>query len=64
MQSALAKLIGDNNWPISMVLRFDSSPIDRENRGDVIKGVNRAVVYHNNLDLTDHVIQALNANGG
>jgi len=45
---------------ISLVLRFDSAEIDRFNRGEVIKGVNRAVVYHHRLDLTKLVIKTLN----
>ncbi len=45
---------------VSLVLRFDSSEIDPLNRGEVIKGVNRAVVYHHRLDLTKLVINTLN----
>lgn len=44
---------------ISMVLRFDGSSIDPQNRGDVIKGVNRAVVFHQNLDLTNLVLERM-----
>jgi len=44
---------------IVMVLRFDSEEIDPNNRADVIKGVNRAVVYHKQLDITDEVIRAM-----
>lgn len=41
---------------IVLVLRFDSDEIDPTNRGEVIKGVNRAVVYHKQLDITEQVI--------
>ncbi len=44
---------------ISLVLRFDSSPINPENRGEVIKGVNRTVVFHDHLDLTDLVVEKM-----
>ena len=44
---------------ITMVLRFDSSPIDHKNRADVIKAVNRGVVFQKELDITDMVIQQM-----
>lgn len=50
-----------NQYGISLVLRFDSAEIDANNRADVIKGVNRAVVYHRQLDLTKAVTDAMNA---
>ena len=48
-------------YGISLVLRFDSEEIDASNRAEVIKGVNRAVVYHRRLDLTKDVSAAMNA---
>ena len=45
---------------ISLVLRFDSEEIDPNNRAEVIKGVNRAVVYHRRLDLTAMVSKEMN----
>ena len=59
MQSVVESLAASNN--ISLVLRFDSEPIDASNRNEVIKGVNRAVVYHRKLDLTGMVTTQLNA---
>lgn len=44
---------------ISLVLRFDSTPVNPEHRAEVIKGVNRSVVYHDQLDLTSMVINAM-----
>lgn len=41
---------------ISLVLRYDSTPIDPQDRGSVLKGVNRSVVMQHQLDLTDAVI--------
>ena len=45
---------------ITLVLRFDSSKIDSTDRASVIKGVNRAIVFQRDLDLTDFVLQQLN----
>lgn len=59
MQSVVGSLA--NQYGISLVLRFDSEKIDATNRAEVIKGVNRAVVYHRQLDLTNAVTEAMNA---
>jgi hypothetical protein len=48
-------------YGLSLVLRFDSQEIDPNNRNEVVKGVNRAVVFHRKLDLTSMVSDALNA---
>ena len=58
VQSTVANIA--SQYGISLVLRFDSEPINQTNRGEVIKGVNRSVVYHHKLDLTNMVIRALN----
>lgn len=58
MQTIIGSLATQHG--ISLVLRFDSAPIDSTNRPDVIKGVNRAVVYHKQLDLTNMVSAAMN----
>lgn len=57
MQEVVASLA--EQYGISLVLRFDSGEIDPTNRGEVIKGVNRAVVYHKRLDLTKMVIKQI-----
>lgn len=65
MQAVVSQMA--NEYGLSLVLRFDSEPIDPNNRTEVIKGVNRAVVFHRKLDLTDMVTQQLNqrmAQGG
>ncbi|MDG1874707.1 MAG: OmpH family outer membrane protein [Mariniblastus sp.] len=59
MQGIVSSVATQNN--ISLVLRFDSQDIDQTKRDEVIKGVNRAVVYHNRLDLTSMVTKAMNA---
>lgn len=48
-------------YGLSLVLRFDSEAINAKNRAEVIKGVNRAVVFHRELDLTSFVSKELNA---
>ena len=58
MQSIVGGLASQHG--ISLVLRFDSEQIDPTNRTEVIKGVNRAVVYHRRLDLTTMVSKAMN----
>ena len=60
MQSILSSL--SSEFGISLVLRFDSEEVDANNRGEVIKGVNRAVVYQQGLDLTSMVIEKMSNN--
>ncbi len=60
MQTILSSL--STEYGISLVLRFDSEEVDANNRGEVIKGVNRAVVYQQGLDLTTMVIEKMSTN--
>jgi Skp family chaperone for outer membrane proteins len=65
MQSVVGEIAGQHG--ISLVLRFDSQEVDPTNRAEVIKGVNRPVVFHRRLDLTNMVIQNMgsaSANAG
>ena len=57
MQKVVTALAQENN--VSLVLRFESETIDPANRGEVIKGVNRQVVYHGPIDLTTMVIDRM-----
>ncbi len=57
LQQIVARVAQENN--VALVLRFDSTPIDKDNRSEVIMGVNRAVVYHYKLDLTNLVIREM-----
>lgn len=61
MQGTVESLAAANN--ISLVLRFESGEINPDNRPEVIKGVNRSVVYHRSagVDLTSLVSKAMNA---
>lgn len=58
MQTVVESLASSNG--ISLVLRFESSEIDPDNRAEVVKGVNRSVIYHRKLDLTGMVTKAMN----
>jgi Skp family chaperone for outer membrane proteins len=45
---------------IGLVLRFNSDDMDENDRASVLQGVNRAVVWHGNLDITPQIITDLN----
>ena len=49
-------------YQISLVLRYDSQPIDPNNPNDILKGINRAVIHQQNLDITQTVLEMLNRN--
>jgi Skp family chaperone for outer membrane proteins len=55
---AVAKFADANE--IRLVLRFNSTPIDRDDRASVLQGVNNEVVYQQNLDVTGIIIAELN----
>jgi hypothetical protein len=46
---------------IGLVLRYNSDEMDAQDRGSVLQGVNRPVVFQRNLDITDIILQACNA---
>jgi Skp family chaperone for outer membrane proteins len=45
---------------IGLVLRFNGTEMDPTKRESVLQGVNRAVVFQRNLNITDYIIEALN----
>ncbi len=55
---SVVKAVADAN-DIDLVLRFDSSPVNGNVRPEVIKAVNRSVVYNDHLDLTAIVTQQM-----
>ncbi len=57
MQEIVASIAAE--YKITLVVRFDSAAINGEDRGEVIKGVNRNVVYQKNLDLTTMVVERM-----
>lgn len=57
MQTVVGDLAAKHS--ISLVVRFDGGQIDRASRPEVIKAVNRSVVFHRDIDLTNMVISAM-----
>ena len=47
-------------YRIGLVLRFNSDDMQEDDRASVLQGVNRAVVWHGNLDITPQIITDLN----
>jgi Skp family chaperone for outer membrane proteins len=45
---------------IGLVLRFNGDEMKEDDRASVLQGVNRAVVYQYNLDITQHIVDELN----
>lgn len=45
---------------IELVVRFNSEPIDPENRKSVLEGVNRTVVFQRHLNITFNILERLN----
>jgi len=45
---------------IGLVLRFNSDDMKEDDRASVLQGVNRAVVFHQGLDITRWIIEDLN----
>ena len=45
---------------ISLVLRYNNIDMSPDNRQQVLAGVNRAVVYQNNIDITGDILRRLN----
>lgn len=49
---------------ISLVLRYNDIDMSPEDRQKVLAGVNRAVVYQNNIDITYDILNRLRRQGG
>ena len=58
VQAHVAKFSEQNG--INLVLNFNSKEINQESRDDVIKGVNRQVVYQRSLNITKYIIDLVN----
>jgi len=57
MKSVVSDLAAKHS--IALVVRFDGGSVDPASRPDVIKAVNRSVVYHRDIDLTNMVIDGM-----
>jgi outer membrane protein len=49
-----------NRHGIDLVLQYSSADIDPSKPDTVIRGLNRMVVYHNRLHITEQILQELN----
>ncbi len=53
------------NNNISMVFRFNGDPVDTEKPDDVLRDINKSMVYHaKNLDITPVILERLNGTRG
>jgi Skp family chaperone for outer membrane proteins len=59
IQSAVARVA--ERYNISLVARYDSESTEADDRGSVLKAINREVVYQRNLDITKLVIEQVNS---
>lgn len=59
IQQNLAKIAKKRG--VGLIIRFDRSPPELEERESIIKAVNRSIVFQNSLDLTEEVIRSANA---
>ncbi len=48
-----------SQYNVSLVIRYDSRDINREDRNEVIRGINRNVIFQRDLDITDLVLADL-----
>ena len=49
---------------LALVLRFDGDEVDPAVRQDIIRGINRNVVYQNFIDITPDILAIVNRGGG
>ena len=48
-----------DRYGISMVVRFNMEPMDEDSRNSVLEGVNCAVVYQRNLNITEAILKQI-----
>jgi Skp family chaperone for outer membrane proteins len=61
VSNAVMHYAQNNN--IGMVLRFNGDSIDPNNREDILRAINKPVVFQNNVDITPDVLALLNRGG-
>jgi Skp family chaperone for outer membrane proteins len=49
---------------LGLVLRFNGDPVDPNRREDVLRAINKPIVYENGIDITPDVLNELNSRGG
>jgi Skp family chaperone for outer membrane proteins len=62
VSNAVMHFAQNNN--IGMVLRFNGDSIDPNNREDILRAINKPVVFQNNIDITPDVLALLNRGSG
>ncbi len=45
---------------LALVLRFNGTEVDGANRNDILRGINKPVVFQNQIDITDDIIGLVN----
>ncbi|MFO0904465.1 MAG: OmpH family outer membrane protein [Pirellulales bacterium] len=50
-----------DSYGITLVLRHNNVQMDPQKRDTVLQGVNRAIVFQRNLDITDEIVKRVNA---
>jgi Skp family chaperone for outer membrane proteins len=58
VQTAVTSFCSRHN--ISLVLRFDGEQIDPNDRASVLRGVNRAVIYQDRINITQEIVAMVN----
>jgi Skp family chaperone for outer membrane proteins len=59
IDDAVKQLAAKNN--ITLVLRFNGDPVDPVDRNDILRGINKPIVYYDpRMDITPYVLQDLN----
>ncbi len=55
----IVSVVGEiaDRYGIGLVLRYDSEEVDGSDRAEILRNVNRSVVFQRNLDLTNMVIE-------
>ena len=61
VQDAVKYYAQANN--IGIVLRFNGDPIEPGKREEVLRGINKAVVFQNGIDITPDILRAVNRGG-
>jgi Skp family chaperone for outer membrane proteins len=63
IDDAVKQIAAKNN--ISLVLRFNGDPVDPVDRNDILRGINKPIVYYDpRMDITPYVLQDLNRSAG
>jgi Skp family chaperone for outer membrane proteins len=63
IEDAVNRFAARNN--INLVLRFNGETVDPANRDDILRNINKPIVYYNSqMDITPYILQDLNRGGG